>query len=127
MGAPPNAITIAERARYPGGTLPTVRGQRPWWVLVDLWWRRPDTTIPWPGFAVSDWGFRRETVVQADWVLERGVYVPPAAETQQDPGDQTAASEHGGQAAETLSMVAPPVGLLLVGAALLYADYKGWI
>jgi hypothetical protein len=119
MGTPRERIVLADRMHYPGGVLPTVRGQHPWWVLLDVWWRKPDTTIPWPGFAVGLLGNRYRTVVDADWVLERAEFVPAAAETLPDPGDATSAEEHTERAAAAV-LPALPWGLLLLGGLALY-------
>lgn len=128
MGVPrKGGVVLAERHRYPGDTLPTVSGQTPWWVIVDVWWRAPDTTIPWPGFRVTWLGARIDTVIDADWVLERAVFVPPSVEKKTDPGDATSAEEHAEHTTEILQWATPPA-LIIAGVALyLYADAKGWI
>jgi len=78
---------IADRNTYAGDGIPTVLGQKPWWVTVRLWWRAPDTTVPWPAFtslfpALPD----LDQVNGAEWVLWRAVLpAKPAA----DPGDQS--------------------------------------
>lgn len=120
MGTPSESGVLAERMSYPGKVLPTVRGQRPWWVLVDLWWRKPDTTIPWPGFRVGVLGQRWRTVVDADWVLERAEFVPGAAETLPDPGDETSLEEHAEHAAELAKVAIPPAVIVLAVAGVAY-------
>jgi hypothetical protein len=119
LGVPRKGVTVlAERGRYPGDTLPTVRGKTPWWVVVDVWWRKPDTTLPWPGFRVTLLGYRQHTVVDADWVLERAVYVPPPVEVKPDPGDSTATEAHTEAAASAVRVALPPM-LIVAGLALL--------
>lgn len=123
---PPGAMMIAQRLRYPGDGLPTVAGQRPWWVVVDLWWRGLDVAIPWPGFAVNWLGVRTQTVIDADWVLDEAIWVPPAEEVTPDPGDETALSEHLGHAEQAaknaLRVTMPPLivtGGIVIGIYLL--------
>jgi hypothetical protein len=123
MGVPRGSRVLATRNKYPGKGIPTVRGKAPWWIVVDLWWRKPDTSLPWPGFRV-DWGIRTDTVHDADWVLERAVHVPAKRETKPDPGDETAAETHSTHAAEAMRIALPPLAIALVAAAILYADSK---
>ena len=121
---PDGAQILAERLQYPGPTLPTVNAQRPWWVLVDLWWRRPDATVYWPGFRVNWLGNRIRTVVDADWVLDTAAYVPPAAEVKPDPGDASSLAAHGeriqGAAKQLIKFSAPP---LVIGGGLALTVY----
>jgi len=119
---------LAERVGYPGDTLPTVRAQRPWWVLVDLWWRRPDVELYWPGFRVNWLGNRTRTVVDADWVLDSAKWIPPEEDETPDPGDETSAEAHGervGKAtANALRIAVPPIVGIGATALLGYALVK---
>lgn len=131
LALPEGAQRIAERLQYPGPTLPTVAGKRPWWVLVDVWWRGPDTTIYWPGFRVNWLGNRVRTVVGADWALDSAAWVPDEEETKPDPGDQTSLGSHAttvsGAAAQALKFALPPV-VLIGGIALgTYAAVKSGV
>jgi hypothetical protein len=98
--------------KYPGGILPTVNAQTPWWVVVDVWWRKPDTAVPWPGFRVNWLGVRVETVTDADWLLERAVWVPPAKEKAPDPGDETSWERHSEEAGNVIQTGIPIVVVL---------------
>jgi len=78
---------IADRNTYAGVGIPTVLGQTPWYVTIRVWWRAPDTTVPWPAFtslfpALPD----LDEVNGAEWVLWRAV-LPVKPTT--DPGDQS--------------------------------------
>lgn len=82
LAAPVGPI-VADRHKSVPGTIPTVQGQRPWWVLVRFDWRAPDTTIDYP--AVREGLFGRSYELQAaDWLLDRAVRLPAA-----DPDDRT--------------------------------------
>jgi hypothetical protein len=111
---------IANRTAYPGEGIPTARGERPWWVLVEFWWRRPSTEIPWPGFRVDSIGRRVRTVTDADWVLDWAGWVSPEADTAPRPDDATSLETH---AATSLSAGLPVVAIVLLLAVA--ASYGG--
>jgi len=81
----PKGELLADRNAYPGDGIPTVVGQRPWFVECRLWWRAPDTVVPWPAFvslfpALPD----LSNVNGSEWVLWAAV--KPEAQAA-DPGD----------------------------------------
>lgn len=65
---------------------PTVSGERPWFMVVEIWWRGVQTEVRWPALKVSGLGWREWSLDRADWLLlqSRIPDAPPA-----DPGDQT--------------------------------------
>jgi hypothetical protein len=65
---------------------PTIEAQTPWYMVVELWWRGPDTEIRWPALKVSGIGWRSWTLDRADWLLLQS-RIPEI--TAPDPGDQT--------------------------------------
>lgn len=119
---------LATRMRYPGDTLPTVKGQKPWWVVVDIWWRRPDVTVYWPGFRVNWMGTRIRTVIDADWVLDEASWVPESEETDEDPGDETSLEAHGERisaaAGKALKIALPPIAAIGVATVAGYFIVK---
>lgn len=80
----PPGKALADRAKSVPGTVPSVRAQRAWWVLVRFWWRAPDAKVPFPGLTESLFG-RSYKLNGADWVLDRAI--SPLRVT--DPGDRT--------------------------------------
>jgi hypothetical protein len=81
----PDGELLADRVQSVPTTIPTVRGKRPWWVVVRFWWRGPAGQVDypavragliWPSYKLND----------ADWVLDRAVFVPNASG---DPGSAT--------------------------------------
>ncbi len=110
--APPGSAgkVLADRNSYAGEGIPTTIGQTPWYVTVRLWWRAPDTTVPWPAFtslfpALPD----LDQVNGAEWVLNRSVL---PAKPSKDPGDEswgTAQKERAKKAAEELATTATKV------------------
>lgn len=113
--------TVASRTTSVPTTIPTVRGQQPWWVLVQFWWRAPDAWIEYPAMREGIFG-RTYELNGADWLLDRAVIPLPAA----DPGDQTWNEAQGAKATEAIKSAATTLGKTLnvglgVGAlALIY-------
>lgn len=73
--------------------LPILVATRPWYVVLEVWWRGPAATIPWPCLQVTWAGTRQRDYSEADWLLLRS-FVPPG--TVADPG-----AESWGEAQET--------------------------
>jgi hypothetical protein len=73
--------------------LPVLVATRPWYVALDVWWRGPAATIPWPCLQVTWAGTRQRDYSEADWLLLRS-FVPAGTAT--DPG-----AESWGEAVET--------------------------
>jgi hypothetical protein len=65
---------------------PTVSGERPWFMVVEIWWRGVQTDVRWPALKVSGLGWREWSLDRADWLLlqSRIPDAPPG-----DPGDAT--------------------------------------
>jgi hypothetical protein len=83
----PAGELLADRVQTVPRTVPTVRGKRPWWIVIRFWWRGPAGKIDypavrsgiiWPSYQLND----------ADWVLDRAVHVPKDA-APADPGSAT--------------------------------------
>lgn len=111
----PKGAIVADRNQYPGEGVPTVIGQKPWWVLVRIWWRAPDTELPWPAFTerfplLPD----LEQVNGAEWVLAEAVW-PDA--TTADPGEQSWGSAQADRAAKLGGSLF--TGAITIGAAAL--------
>jgi hypothetical protein len=66
--------------------LPLLVASTPWYIALELWWRGPASTIPWPCLQVTWAGTRQRDYTEADWLLLRA-FVPPGTAT--DPGDAT--------------------------------------
>jgi hypothetical protein len=66
--------------------LPLLNASRPWYLVVELWWRGPAASIPWPALQVTWAGTRQRDYTEADWLLLRS-FVPPTEAT--DPGDDS--------------------------------------
>lgn len=99
---------IADRARSVPGTVPTVRGQKPWWVMVQFWWRAPDARIEYPAMREGLFG-RSYELNGADWLLDRAV-VPPVAP---DPGNQTWNEAQGAKAEAAVKAAGETLGRTL--------------
>jgi hypothetical protein len=115
---------LADRNAYPGDGIPSVVGQSPWYVTVKIWWRAPDTTIPWPAFtslfpALPD----LDNVNGAEWALSRAV-VP--AKVDVDPGDASWGQTQVTRASEALKLGAGAIviGVALVGGVILLLRRK---
>lgn len=116
---------LADRHRLGSGnlvhrmrTVPTVRGQKPWFIGVEFWWRAPDARIEFPAWREGIFG-RSYELNGADWVLDRAVAVQRAP----DPGDQTWGEATGKRTAEVSSSIAKTVlagGIGLGVLAVLY-------
>lgn len=108
----PTGTLIADRHTSVPGTIPTVRGERPWWVSLQFWWRRPTVSIPFPGLSESLLG-RSYQLNSADWVLDRAV----AVKTGHDPGDATWGQAQGDAAARAAEGAAKDLGNVLAPTA----------
>jgi hypothetical protein len=111
--AMPKGKVLADRNTYPGDGLPSVLGQAPWFVLIRLWWRAPDTELPWPSFTerfplLPD----LSTVNGQEWVLFNAV--TPETPTA-DPGE----SSWGTTQAKRVAAVGSSLmtGAITIGAA----------
>lgn len=80
----PVGETLADRQTSLPRTIPAVSAQRPWWVMVQFWWREPAKMIPFPGLREGFLG-KSYQLAGADWLLDRAI--APAASI--DPGGQT--------------------------------------
>lgn len=87
---------LADRAQSVPETVPTVRGQHPWFIHVQFWWRAPNAKVEFPAMREGILG-RSYELNGADWVLDRAVAVQRAP----DPGDQTWSQATGKATAET--------------------------
>lgn len=111
----PKGTVVADRNTYPGDGVPTVLGQTPWWVLVRIWWRAPDTELPWPAFTerfplLPD----LDQVNGAEWVLAKAV-IPDAVT--KDPGEESWGSAQADRAEKVGSSIMS--GAITLGAAAL--------
>jgi hypothetical protein len=66
--------------------LPLLVASTPWYLALDVWWRGPAATIPWPCLQVTWAGTRQRDYQEADWLLLSS-FVPPGVAV--DPGDET--------------------------------------
>ncbi len=111
----PTGQVLAAREQYPGEGIPTVAGDKAWWVVVRLWWRGSSTEVQWPsliarvgsltGFNVADYG-----VDQADWTLDRAIV--PAQKTA-DPGAATWGQTQGRRVEESAGQALSAAGTAL--------------
>ena len=97
---------------HAGTTVPTVVGRKPWWVMVEFWWRGRATTIDYPGLHEGLLG-RRWQLDGSDWVLDRAVALP--REHVRDPGSQTWAEAQGDAAEAAIRAAAADLGKTLLG------------
>jgi hypothetical protein len=111
----PAGTVVADRQSYSGSGLPSVLGQTPWWVLIRIWWRAPDTELPWPSFT-ERFPFLPdlEQVNGAEWVLAKAV-IPATATT--DPGEASWGSVQADRVAKVGSSLF--TGAITIGAAAL--------
>jgi hypothetical protein len=107
---PMGGTTLADRQKTVPGTIPTVRGQRPWYILVDFWWRAPDALIDYPGFREGLLG-RSYELNGADWTLDAATFLT----TGKDPGDQTWSTAQGKAARELAAKATEGLGSTLLG------------
>jgi hypothetical protein len=111
--AMPKGKVLADRNSYSGVGIPSALGQSPWFVLIRIWWRAPDTELPWPSFTerfplLPD----LLTVNGQEWVLFNAV-VPEKANV--DPGDASWGKVQTERAAKLGSNVL--TGVITLGAA----------
>jgi hypothetical protein len=107
---PLGGVTLADRQKSVPDTVPTVRGQKPWYVLLEFWWRAPDALIDYPGFREGLLG-RSYELNGADWVLDVATHI----KTGKDPGDQTWTSAQGKAAKELAAKAGAGLGSTLLG------------
>lgn len=109
----PKGKVVASRDKYPGAGVPSVMGQTAWFVLIRIWWRAPDTELPWPSFTerfpllpdLSD-------VNGQEWVLFNAV-IPDKGTA--DPGDTSWGKVQAERAAKLGSNLM--TGVITIGAA----------
>jgi hypothetical protein len=82
---PPVSGAIVAR-REDLAELPLLNASRPWYLVLEVWWRGPAAVIPWPCLQVTWAGTRQRDYTEADWLLLRS-FVPPGEVP--DPGDAT--------------------------------------
>jgi hypothetical protein len=107
----PAGEVLADRMAVPG-TVPSVRGKRPWWVLLQFWWRGASKRIDYPGVRAGALWHSWE-LNGADWVLDRAVFVAPAAVP--DPGAATWTEALGNKAEAAFLKYTGDMGDLLTG------------
>lgn len=123
----PDGEMLADRHML-SDTVPTVRGKRPWYVLVYFWWRKPDIQVTYPSMRTG-WLGPRQQLDAADWVLDRAVAVRTHMH---DPGDQSWGAAQGRSAAraargateDLTKTVLPAMGSGLIILAILYGLSK---
>jgi|WetSurMetagenome_2_1015567.scaffolds.fasta_scaffold70512_4 hypothetical protein len=81
---------------------PTVSGERPWFMVVEVWWRGVQTEVRWPALKVSGLGWREWSLDRADWLLLQS-RIPAAVPA--DPGDATWGTAMKGKAKEAVKVV----------------------
>ena len=106
----PVGTLLASRSTTVPATVPSVRGQNPWWVLVEFWWRAPDARIEYPGLREGILG-RAYELDGADWVLDRAIRPKAAVE----PGDKTWTDAQGARAAAAAASVGPGLARVIQG------------
>jgi hypothetical protein len=92
--------TIATREEL--DPLPILVAERPWYLVLEVWWRGAEAVIPWPCLQVTWAGTRQRDYEEADWLLLKS-FVPPGEVT--DPGDATwgeAQTENATEAGEAI-------------------------
>jgi hypothetical protein len=105
--AMPAGIVLADRHKTVKDTIPTVRGQKPWYVLVGFWWRAPDALIDYPGLREGLFG-RSYELDGADWTLDSATTTAG-----KDPGDQTWTQAQGAAAGKLAREAGAGLGAVL--------------
>lgn len=82
--------------------LPLLVASTPWYIALEVWWRGPASTIPWPCLQVTWAGTRQRDYTEADWLLLRS-FVPPGTAT--DPGAETWGEAEAANVADTVDEV----------------------
>jgi hypothetical protein len=82
--------------------LPLLVASTPWYIALEVWWRGPASTIPWPCLQVTWAGTRQRDYTEADWLLLRA-FVPPGTAT--DPGGETWGEAESANVAATVDEV----------------------
>jgi hypothetical protein len=106
----PVGTLLADRNRTVPDTIPTVRGQKPWWVVVQFWWRAPNATIEYPALREGIFG-RSYELNGADWVLDQAV----APQRSPDPGGQTWDEAQGANASAAVKSAGESLGKVVAG------------
>lgn len=104
--------------------LPLLRASKPWYLVVEVWWRGPEASIPWPALQVTWAGTRQRDYTEADWLLLRS-FVPPGDAV--DPGDDSWAGSTSAAIGQTLAAIKSGLstaavvvgGLVAVGGVIL--------
>ena len=95
--------------------LPILKAERPWYLVLEVWWRGSAASIPWPALQVTWAGTRQRDYEEADWLLLKS-FVPPGEV--EDPGDATwgeAQGENVTEAGEAIVKAARAPMLLAAG------------
>jgi hypothetical protein len=140
VGVPSQSVAVLETAlttAYPspsGGRviarredldpLPLLVANKPWYLALELWWRGPPATIPWPCLQVTWAGTRQRDYTEADWLLLRS-FVPAGTST--DPGDETWGEATEANVHQTVDEVKKQLSVGLMVAAVLAAVVGGSI
>jgi hypothetical protein len=110
----PAGNVVADRVKSVPGLIPTVRGQRPWWVLVQFWWRAPDAFIEYPAMREGLFG-RSAEFTGADWLLDRAVIPSVDSFASIDPGDATWNQAQGAKASQAIAEAGTGIARVLTG------------
>jgi len=105
---------LARREAFPGEGVPTVAGpDKPWWVVVHLWWRGPASEAPWPLFGPDVFGLNlgEPDISRLIWTLD-SAFVP--RDKSPDPGDKTWTEAQVGRIVEPIGEAAGDVGRALL-------------
>ena len=118
---PKASRVLGSRVSTPGAELPTVVGQRPWRIIVRFWWRQPDSSVDYPGYAVNAVGWHDYRLTDADWLLDKAI-VPAVPDP--DPGADTFGEVVVPQVTASIKRAVswglPVLALIGVAAALIY-------
>lgn len=107
----PHGGILADRHTTVPETIPSVKADKPWWVLVEFWWRAGAVRIQYPGLKEGLFG-RSYELNGADWVLDRAV-VPSTV--QPDPGAETWGQAQGAHAAAAVKSASSALGKVVEG------------
>jgi hypothetical protein len=80
----PPGVLLGDRQTSLADVTPTVRAERPWWILLRFYWRAPSTTIPWPSLQVGTFGGRNRVHSGADWTLDRAIALAGKSDLAED-------------------------------------------
>lgn len=104
--------------------LPLLVASKPWYLALDVWWRGPAATIPWPCLQVTWAGTRQTDYEEADWLLLSS-FVPPGAAV--DPGDETWGDATAENVEAAVNQVKKQLSAGLIVAAVLAAIVGGTV